>query len=404
MPIKTENKGPELISPKEVSLTLALRDGTSIILPARKNLLGGMSFTRLFSDASIHPYDDCNWDRRDISLKDWKTGKMIFERLGIEVPSHWDENAARITSDKYLFGSEPGTPEYEESFRNIFDRIANTYTIWGWEEGYIVSLADAEILNEEIKAMLIKQVWAPNSPVWFNIGHWEQWRWGRPDLRGIFTGHGSKSFHAKGSLGKMNIHELRSGYEYPQCSACFLTEVKDDMDDILNHLVTEGRVFASGSGVGINISTMRSSQEPIRGKGRSSGPISFDRGWDRMAGAIRSGGKTRRAARMVLMFSDHPDIFEFIACKQRQEDVAKVILREHNVHLELLKIAQNKLITGNPAERAAARVIASMPLATEVEFDPHMDGLLYGETLSNQNANHSVSLKGDFWKIGRAHV
>ncbi len=393
---KIDSQTTKVAAPEQT--VLPLRDGHSLILPPRKSLIGGLRFTRCFSSPTAHPYDQVNWGRRDIRIMDWKSGKTIYERLGVEAPAHWDENAVRITADKYLFGSEPGTPEYEDSFRQIFDRIANTYTVWGWEEGYIESLTDAEVFNEEIKAMLVRQIWAPNSPVWFNIGHWDQWRWGRPDLRDIFIGNGNKAYHTKGSLGNLKTHTVASTYEYPQCSACFLTEVKDEMEAILAHLMTEGRVFASGSGIGINISTLRSSKEPIRGKGKSSGPISFDRGWDRMAGSIRSGGKTRRAARMVLMFSDHPDIFTFIDTKNRQEDVAKVILREHNVHLELQKLAETKLVAGTPAEKTAARVILSLPLATDVNFDPHMDALLYGETLSHQNANHSVSLKGDFWQ------
>ena len=374
---------------------LKLRTGQEIILPQRKDLLGGLKFTRRFSHNEVHPYDEVDWTRRDVRIMDWKTGKTIYERLGLEAPAHWDDNAVKITADKYLFGSEPGSLEYEDSFRNIYDRISNTYTVWGWEEGYFATLEDAEIFNEEIKAMLVQQIWAPNSPVWFNIGHWEQWRWGRPDLRESYTGHGNKAYHTKGTKNNLKTFTVQSTYEYPQCSACFLTEVGDSMEDILDHLTTEGRIFASGSGVGINLSTLRSSKEPISGKGRSSGPISFDRGWDRMAGAIKSGGKTRRAARMVLMFSDHPDIFEFINTKNRQEDIAKVILREHNVHVELKQIAETKLVAGTPAEKAAARVILSLPLATRNSFDPHMDALLYGETLSHQNANHSVSLKGD---------
>lgn len=362
--------------------------------PQRKDLLGGLKFTRRFSHNEVHPYDEVDWTRRDVRIMDWKTGKTIYERLGLEAPAHWDDNAVKITADKYLFGSEPGSLEYEDSFRNIYDRISNTYTVWGWEEGYFATLEDAEIFNEEIKAMLVQQIWAPNSPVWFNIGHWEQWRWGRPDLRESYTGHGNKAYHTKGTKNNLKTFTVQSTYEYPQCSACFLTEVGDSMEDILDHLTTEGRIFASGSGVGINLSTLRSSKEPISGKGRSSGPISFDRGWDRMAGAIKSGGKTRRAARMVLMFSDHPDIFRFINTKNRQEDIAKVILREHNVHVELKQIAETKLVAGTPAEKAAARVILSLPLATRNSFDPHMDALLYGETLSHQNANHSVSLKG----------
>lgn len=387
------------MTPAENTQTvLKLRTGQEIILPQRKDLLGGLKFTRRFSHNEVHPYDEISWTRRDVRIMDWKTGKVIYERLGLEAPSHWDDNAVKITADKYLFGREPGTIEYEDSFRNIYDRISNTYTVWGWEEGYFATLEDAEIFNEEIKAMLVKQIWAPNSPVWFNIGHWEQWRWGRPDLRETYSGHGNKAYHTKGTKNNLKTYTVSSTYEYPQCSACFLTEVGDSMEAILNHITTEGRIFASGSGVGINLSSLRSSREPISGKGRSSGPISFDRGWDRMAGAIKSGGKTRRAARMVLMFSDHPDIFEFINTKNRQEDIAKVILREHNVHVELKQIAETKLVAGTPAEKAAARVILSLPLAANNSFDPHMDALLYGETLSHQNANHSVSLKGDFWQ------
>ena len=162
---------------------LKLRTGQEIILPQRKDLLGGLKFTRRFSHNEVHPYDEVDWTRRDVRIMDWKTGKTIYERLGLEAPAHWDDNAVKITADKYLFGSEPGSLEYEDSFRNIYDRISNTYTVWGWEEGYFATLEDAEIFNEEIKAMLVQQIWAPNSPVWFNIGHWEQWRWGRPDLR-----------------------------------------------------------------------------------------------------------------------------------------------------------------------------------------------------------------------------
>lgn len=391
------------MSTETLQTTLRFSNGQEIVLPPRKSLLGGLKFTRHFSNASVHPYDELPWNRRDVRIMDWKTGKPIYERLAVEAPSHWDENAVKITTDKYLFGSEPGSDEYEDSFRMLFDRIANTYVVWGWEEGYFASLEDANIFADEIKAMLVKQIWAPNSPVWFNIGHWEQWRWGRPDLRERFSGNGNKAFHTKGKKGELETFTVTSSYEYPQCSACFLTEVADEMEAILTHLTTEGRIFASGSGVGINISSLRSSKEPIRGKGKSSGPISFDKGWDRMAGSIRSGGKTRRAARMVLMFSDHPDIFEFINTKNKQEDIAKVILREHNVHLELRELAEKKLTTGTAAEKSASRVILSLPLATEKTFDPHMDALLYGESLAHQNANHSVSLKGDFWQAHAAN-
>ena len=136
---------------------LKLRTGQEIILPQRKDLLGGLKFTRRFSHNEVHPYDEVDWTRRDVRIMDWKTGKTIYERLGLEAPAHWDDNAVKITADKYLFGSEPGSLEYEDSFRNIYDRISNTYTVWGWEEGYFATLEDAEIFNEEIKAMLVQR-------------------------------------------------------------------------------------------------------------------------------------------------------------------------------------------------------------------------------------------------------
>ncbi|MDX2111124.1 MAG: adenosylcobalamin-dependent ribonucleoside-diphosphate reductase [Verrucomicrobiota bacterium] len=382
---------------------LPCRFGAAIQLPERKNLLGGLKIERCLSSEHIHPYAEISWEKRDIRIMDWATGKARFERPGVEVPAHWDENAATVVADKYLFGRDPGGPEYEDSFRQIFDRIANTYTVWGWEEGYFASLEDAAIFNEELKAMLVRQLWAPNSPVWFNIGHWEQWRWHRPDLRRLLGNRGNKAYYATGSAETpIKTHELDNVYERPQCSACFLTEVDDKMEDILEHLQVEGRIFASGSGVGINVSTMRSSYEPITGKGKSSGPVSFDRGWDRMAGAIKSGGKTRRAARMVIMYGDHPDIFKFINAKNDQEKIAKIILREHNVRAQLVELARKKRVDGDPAERAAAEIILALPAANNDIYDKHMDGLLYGDTLAHQNANHSISLKGDFWQAYHA--
>ncbi len=386
--------------PTDLSL-LESRSGPPIQLPERKNLLGGLHIERVLTSPNQHPFEECQWERRDIRIHDWATGGVRFERLGVEVPAHWDENAATIVADKYLFGREAGSPEYEESFRHVFDRIANTYTVWGWEEGYFATLDDARVFNEELKAMLVRQMWAPNSPVWFNVGHWEQWRWGRPDLREILGGRGNRAYHATGQ-DTPEVHELDNVYSHPQCSACFLTEVSDDMESILGHLMTEGRIFASGSGVGINISTLRSSVEPITGKGRSSGPISFDRGWDRMAGAIKSGGKTRRAARMVILFGDHPDIFRFIAAKNDQEHIAKIVLREHNVRVNLIEIARKKRVEGTPEERMAAELVLRLPVANEAVYDSHMDSMLYGDTLAHQNANHSVSLKGDFWQSYQA--
>jgi ribonucleoside-diphosphate reductase alpha chain len=378
---------------------IQLRTGELLQLPPRKRGAAnqGLSFTRLFSKKEIHPYNGVNWTRALYK-------KQGFQRE-VEAPSFWAYNDVLITADKYLYGSRAGEPEYEDSIRHPIDRIANTYTIWGWEEGYFKTIEDAEIFNEELKAMQINQIWAPNSPVWFNIGHHEQWRWGRPDLRDRLKG-GNKAYSTRakvesGSETDIEVFEATPA-EAPQASACFLTQVDDSMESILEHFLVEGRIFSSGSGVGINASTLRSSVEPIQGKGKSSGPISFDRGWDRSAGGIKSGGKTRRAARMVLLFSDHPDIFRFIRAKNDQEEIGKIILKEHNTLVRLKSIAQEKAQNGTPAEKVAANTILSLPEVNAIEYSPLMDDLLYGETLTHQNANHSVSLKGDFWKAYKA--
>jgi ribonucleoside-diphosphate reductase alpha chain len=369
---------------------LELRDGF-LILPEPKRK-GKLTIDRFFSSEEAHPYDQIDWSRTDLELRSWEDGSVRFKRDQVEHPTHWDHTSVLVTADKYLFGSTPGSPEFEDSLRHAFDRIANTYTVWAWEEGYIADHDSLRIFNEEMKFLIVQQIWAPNSPVWFNIGHWEQWRWGRPDLREIFRGKGGEAFTTD------NDHDIKAllttPMEHPQCSACFLTEVNDSMESILDHLKTEGRIFSNGSGVGINLSSLRSSVEPITGKGKSSGPLSFDRGFDRMAGSIKSGGKTRRAARMVLLYSDHPNIFNFVHAKNEQEEIGKIVLREHNVRVELDKMAGR---AKTPAEKMAANVLHALPKVNDNVYSKSMDGLLYGETLGHQNANHSVSLKGDFW-------
>ena len=722
------------------NIQLDIGRGEILLLPQRENLIGGLSITQKFSSPDEHPYDSVLWEKKNITIFDFAKNRPSFSRENVEVPSHWADNAIRITASKYLFGSNPEDPEYEDSLRHPFDRIANTYTVWGWKNGYFATLEDAKAFNWELKAMLVGQIWAPNSPVWFNLGHWEQYRWGRPDLRERMKGKGNRAFKAFRNGDDLDIQEFDNVYIRPQSSACFLTEIEDSMESILHHQIAEGRIFASGSGAGMNLSNMRSSYEPIAGRGRSSGPLSFDKGWDRMAGAIKSGGRclapwqkiytetgpmpvsqlaekgghfvclsydamagrimakpaqawmegiknvveiitdkgtfalsddhstrtadfqiieagklkpgmhlhagsvdmgsgylrvhlqngkkgkekfhrliardilgdkiagmhvhhidgdklnnrlenletitqnehnlkhsaalvaagthqfqlkkypklgsknpmhssapfwtsenatrykklqgkllkesgratamqqessaqrmlnklwetanaggdistfesyfrdrtrligridakkrlkadinkyfgsyegmleemsaknhtviavrklgpmetynvevkcpspddktaasghnfliwdnnnegitgsgifvlnSRRAARMCLLNSDHPDIFDWINLKNSQEEIAKVILREHNTHIELKKLAQEKLKSKNPAEQIAASFILALPLVNEKSYAGDMDGEIYGETISNQNANHSVSLKGDFWK------
>ena len=370
-------------------------DGGQVIDLGKRGGSAGFKLGRIFTKEGVYAYDTAKWVRKDIKM--FAAGESVFERKAVEVPAHWGDNALKITVSKYIFGKDPNTPEYEDSVKQIFDRIANTYTVWGFQLGYFADAKSAFIFNQEMKYMLLHQYWAPNSPVWFNIGHWEQWRWGRLDLREVLGNKGNDAYYGVETKDGVEARKAVNAYANPQASACFILGVKDSMEAILKHQYTEGSIFSSGSGVGINISSLRSEGEPIAGKGSASGPLSFDRGWDKMAGAIKSGGKTRRAARMVVMYSDHPDVFKFVTTKFQQEEIAKVILQEHNVQLGLRKLAEQKLVDGNPEEQIAAKMVLSFPFVVDKAFSPAMDDLLYGQTLSNQNANHTVSMKSGFW-------
>lgn len=371
-------------------------DGGQVIDLGKKGAGKGFKINRVFTKEGTFAYDTVKWVKHDVKM--YAVGETVFERKGVLVPEHWGENALKITVSKYIFGKDPQTPEYEDSLKQVFDRIANTYTVWGFQLGYFADTKSALVFNQEMKYMLVHQIWAPNSPVWFNIGHWEQWRWGRPDLRGILGNKGNDAYYGvEVKNGEVEARKAVNAYANPQASACFILGVKDSMEAILRHQYTEGSIFSSGSGIGINISSIRSEGEPIAGKGSASGPLSFDRGWDKMAGAIKSGGKTRRAARMVVLYSDHPDVFEFVKTKFKQEEVAKVILQEHNVQYGLRKLAEQKLSDGTPEEQIAAKMLLSFPFVVDKSFSPAMDDLIYGQTLSNQNANHTVSMKSGFW-------
>jgi ribonucleoside-diphosphate reductase alpha chain len=202
------------------SVILDIGDGRTLILPEREdNLIGGLAIPRRFSKAGVHSFDMTKWTRRDVVIMDYATGMPSYERRNVEVPEDWADNAVRITVSKYLFGGEPGTPQYEDSLKQVFERISNTYTIWGWKHGYFASPDDALIFNHELKAMQILQLWAPNSPVWFNVGLWEQWRWGRPDLRTIFAHRGNKSYKAFAKGDQFEVREFPSPYEHPQAAA-----------------------------------------------------------------------------------------------------------------------------------------------------------------------------------------
>ncbi|NDH37084.1 MAG: vitamin B12-dependent ribonucleotide reductase, partial [Acidimicrobiia bacterium] len=240
---------------------------------------------RHFTQPGVHPYDTITWETRDARIANWKTGSVAFEQLGVEFPESWSLNATNIVAQKYFRGTL-GTPERETSLRQVIDRVADTITNWGIQGGYFVDDEEAEAFRNELKFILVTQRAAFNSPVWFNIG-----------VKGVPQ----------------------------QASACFILSVEDTMDGILNWYREEGIIFKGGSGSGINLSAIRSSAETLKGGGTASGPVSFMRGADASAGTIKSGGKTRRAAKMVILNVDHPDVEEFIWCKSREEKKARAL-------------------------------------------------------------------------------
>ncbi len=254
----------------------------------------GIGIERHYTRPGVHPYDDMAWERRDARITNYRDGAVAFEQLGVEFPVGWSLNATNIVAQKYFRGTL-GTPERESSLRQVVDRVTDTITRWGSDGGYFVDAAEAETFNAELKHLLVHQMVAFNSPVWFNIG-----------VKGVPQ----------------------------QASACFILAVEDSMNSILNWYREEGIIFKGGSGAGVNLSRIRSSKELLAGGGTASGPVSFMRGADASAGTIKSGGKTRRAAKMVMLDVNHPDIEEFIWCKAKEENKARV-LRDAGFDMDL---------------------------------------------------------------------
>ena len=245
----------------------------------------GLVMERLYTTPGQHPYDGVNWERRDVVQTNWKTGDVVFEQRGVEFPDFWSVNASTIVTTKYFRGAV-GTEAREWSLKQLIDRVVLTYTKAGKEHGYFRTEADAEIFEHELTYMLLHQVFSFNSPVWFNVGTTAP----------------------------------------QQVSACFILSVDDTMDSILNWYKEEGFIFKGGSGAGLNLSRIRSSKELLKSSGgTASGPVSFMRGADASAGTIKSGGATRRAAKMVVLDVDHPDIEEFIETKVREEEKIRVL-------------------------------------------------------------------------------
>ncbi|MBA2444468.1 MAG: vitamin B12-dependent ribonucleotide reductase, partial [Nocardioidaceae bacterium] len=252
-----------------------------------------LQIERIFTTEGVHPYDDVTWERRDVVQQNWKTGETVFEQQGVEFPDFWSVNASTIVTTKYFRGAV-GTDAREWSLKQLIDRVVKTYRAAGEQHAYFATPGDAEVFEHELTHMLVHQVFSFNSPVWFNVGT------ASPQ----------------------------------QVSACFILSVDDSMDSILNWYKEEGFIFKGGSGAGLNLSRIRSSKELLSSGGTASGPVSFMRGADASAGTIKSGGATRRAAKMVVLDVDHPDIEEFVETKAQEEDKIRA-LRDAGFDMDL---------------------------------------------------------------------
>src|SRR5271157_2405871 len=284
---------------------------TSAAITIQKKKAPGLTFKRYFTKAGVSPYDEIEWELRLAQIIDSKGG-IIFEQKDVEVPKDWSMTATNIVASKYLHGPLD-TPERETGVRQLVTRVAETIRDWGIAGGYFRSDDDAAIFHDELAHLLLQQKAAFNSPVWFNVGcdriepnsDAQNWHW-NPQAQRVEFGV--------------------TGYTRPQCSACFINSVKDSLDSILTLAKTEGMLFKWGSGTGTNLSPLRSSTEVLSGGGTASGPLSFMKGFDAFAGVIKSGGKTRRAAKMVILNIDHPDVVDFIECKQKEEAKAWALI------------------------------------------------------------------------------
>ncbi|HXK95428.1 MAG TPA: vitamin B12-dependent ribonucleotide reductase, partial [bacterium] len=275
----------------------------------------GLRFRRVYTQPGVDPYSTVEWQLRDAVITG-EGGEVVFEQKGVECPASWSQLAVNVVVSKYFRGVL-GTPQRESSVRQLISRVVNTLTAWGERQAYFATDEDRQTFADELTYLLLHQHASFNSPVWFNVGVEKN----------------------------------------PQCSACFINSVEDTMESILDLAKTEGMLFKYGSGTGTNLSPLRSSKEMLHGGGTASGPVSFMKGYDAFAGVIKSGGKTRRAAKMVILNADHPDIVEFITCKANEEKKAWALI------------------------------------------DAGYDGSFNGEAYSSvffQNANHSVRVTDEF--------
>ncbi|HXQ02338.1 MAG TPA: vitamin B12-dependent ribonucleotide reductase, partial [Candidatus Udaeobacter sp.] len=282
----------------------------------------GLRFKRVFSDAAVAPFDQVEWERRTAEITD-DSGKVIFKQEDIEVPKSWSALATKIAVSKYFYGDiANGTDPYkggrETSVRQLIHRVTRTIADWGLADGYFADAEAAEVFYDELTWLCLNQYGAFNSPVWFNVGLYHQY--------GVGKGAGAGNYFYNRETGK--AERAASQYEYPQGSACFIQSVEDTMEDIMRLATSEAMLFKYGSGTGTDLSSLRSTREKLSGGGKPSGPLSFLKVYDQVANVVKSGGKTRRAAKMNTLKDWHPDIEEFIDAKQKEEKKAWALI-EH---------------------------------------------------------------------------
>jgi ribonucleoside-diphosphate reductase alpha chain len=295
------------------------RRGTTVT--ATRNIKGGNSSTkslaieRVFSDAKVKPFDQIEWDQRTAEITD-DAGKVIFKQDNVEVPKSWSVLATKVVVSKYFYG-EQNTSERETSVRQLVHRIGRTIADWGVKDGYF-SKADGEVFYDELTWLCVNQYGAFNSPVWFNVGLCHQYGIGNKSAKGNWF-YNRKTGQAE---------RASTQYEYPQGSACFIQSVKDDMESIMSLASSEAMLFKFGSGTGTDLTPLRSSREKLSGGGRPSGPLSFLKVYDQVANVVKSGGKTRRAAKMNTLRDWHGDVEEFIDAKQKEEKKAWALIEQ----------------------------------------------------------------------------
>ncbi|MRR36838.1 vitamin B12-dependent ribonucleotide reductase, partial [bacterium] len=274
-----------------------------------------LAIPRVFSDSKVKPFDQIEWERRTAEITD-DGGKIIFKQENVETPKSWSLLATKVVVSKYFYG-EQGTPERETSVRQLIHRVCQTIADWGVKDGYF-SKEDGQVFCDELTWLCVNQYGAFNSPVWFNVGLFHEYGIGNESSRG--------NWHWEPKLEEAK--RAKTQYEYPQCSACFIQSVEDNMESIMNLAYSEAMLFKFGSGTGTDLSPIRSAREKLRGGGRPSGPLSFLKVYDQVANVVKSGGKTRRAAKMNTLRDWHGDIEEFIEAKMKEERKAWALIEQ----------------------------------------------------------------------------